>query len=286
MVCLLVWILASQMNNKRMTIISTYTGMTLVRVDQGSFEMGSPDWLGNDDEHPRHLSRIEEFYVGQHEVTQGEYAKVMGTNPSNFKTDPNHPVDGVEWLEALEFCNQLSEREGLDSYYSINEVREKFPSNIGGLEFLFLSDKSSVIIPDHSGDGYRLLTEAEWEYACRAGNAGMYCFGDSKAKLDDYAWFAENSGSKTHAVGLKLPNAWGLYDMHGNVSEWCWDEPVSSPERARFLTRSYRGGSWKDNADLLRSAARRWDVIDSLLTETRGFRVARTVRRRRAGGGS
>ena len=198
-------------------------GMTLRLVPTGKFVMGSAH--GYNDERPAHLVTLSQpFYLSVHEVTQAQFAKVMGTNPSHVR-GPRRPVHEVTWHEAREFCRRLSLREG------------------------------SV---------YRLPTEAEWEHACRAGGTTKYCFGDSSARLADYAWFARNNAEGPHAVGQRKPNAWGLHDMHGNVWEWCgdWFGPYSAEAQtdpagpAGGLRRVIRGGPWAAPPDACRSAYR------------------------------
>ena len=187
---------------------------------------------------------------------------MIGENPSQFKGDARRPVEGVTWFEAIDFCNRLSEQEGLRLYY---EVQGEEVRNVGG-------------------EGYRLPTEAEWEYACRAGSETTFCFGHDAKQLGQYAWFKENSQDMTHPVGEKKPNAWGLYDMHGNVWEWCWDwwygeYPTSPPENpmgpAAGSLRVFRGGCWLNDAGSCRSACRSRGSPtspDGYL----GFRVARS----------
>ncbi len=145
------------------------------------------------------------FSIGVYEVTQEQYAAVMGSNPSRFR-GANNPVEQVDWYDAVAYCAKLS----------------SLPAEVA------------------AGRVYRLPTEAEWDYAGRAGTATKYSFGNDEKDLGKYAWFKENSGGTTHAVGEKLPNGWGLYDMHGNVSEWCSDVDGS--------LRKLRGGSWSSAA--------------------------------------
>ena len=179
-------------------------GIKFALIPSGTFQMGSTD-ADKDaelDEKPRHEVRITRpFYLGVHEVTQGQYRAVMGENPSHFKRSDDLPVEEVSWLDAVRFCNKLSEREGRTPYYLIED--------------------DDVTIA--GGDGYRLPTEAEWEYACRAGTTTRFSFGDDENALGRYAWYLANSKYHTHPVGTKQPNAFGLYNMHGNVREWCWD---------------------------------------------------------------
>ena len=165
-------------------------GMKLRLIPAGEFMMGSPGTeSGREDDETQHrVSITKPFYLGVTEVTQEQYQKVMGTNPSYFK-GPQNPVETVSWADAVEFCRKLS----------------------------------AMPAEKTAGHVYRLPTEAEWEYACRAGTTTAYSFGDDASRLGDYGWFGGNSDSKTHQVGEKKPNAWGLYDMHGGVYEWCQD---------------------------------------------------------------
>jgi formylglycine-generating enzyme required for sulfatase activity len=241
-------------------MLTNSIGMQLTLIPAGEFRMGSMDSWGGEP-HPVRLTKP--FYLGVCPVTQQQYEDVMGTNPSHFRGDRLRPVERVSWIDAVEFCNRLSDREGRGLYYRI--------------------DEQGVTI--RGGDGYRLPTEAEWEYACRAGTTSEYSFGDDSALLPEYAWFDGNSGGQTQPIAAKKPNRWGLYDMHGNVWEWCQDwydadyyrrSPVEdAPGPDSGSCRVLRGGSWYYQPEYCRSAAcggglpgYRYDFI--------GFRAART----------
>jgi formylglycine-generating enzyme required for sulfatase activity len=230
------------------TAITNSIGMKFVLIQAGEFQMGSPDNEKDrqSDEGPQHKVKITKpFYMQTTEVTQAQWKAVMGNNPSNFKGD-DLPVERVCWEDAQEFIKKLSTKEGLK---------------------------------------YRLPTEAEWEYSCRAGSTTRFCFGDDESKLGDYAWYDKNSGNKTHPVGTKKPNAWGLYDMHGNVWEWCQDwydenyyknSPAEDPQGpANGEFRVLRGGCWYNYVRLCRSAYRLRDV-PSLRFYYDGCRLARS----------
>lgn len=218
--------------------------MQFVWCPPGTFLMGNPESKkdGGDDEIAHKVTLTRGFWIGKYEVTQAQWEAVMGSNPSEFK-NPENPVEKVCCRDAMEFCKELSARkEGLT---------------------------------------YRLPTESEWEYACRAGSTRAFSFGNDETQINDYAWFEKNSGGKTHPVGKKKPNAWGLFDMHGNVWEWCLDfygnypdGPVTDPTGFPSGTsRVNRGGSWNISADLCRSPKRAMDNTNSWIN-TLGFRVA------------
>ena len=230
-------------------------GMEFKLLPGGTFTMG--DAIGDDDETPHQVTLTKAFELGVYEVTQEQYEAVMGRAPSKFK-GPQNPVETVSWDDAVEFCRKLSE--------------------------LPAEKKAGYV--------YRLPTEAEWEYACRAGTTTTYSFGDSDSELGDYAWYDKNSGNTTHPVRQKKPNAWGLYDLHGNVWEWCqdWhgDYPSGSGSRltavrsltdptgaARGSDRVSRGGSWYDYARDSRSANRSRSTPD-YRNFNLGFRVVRS----------
>ncbi|QTA79295.1 Sulfatase-modifying factor enzyme domain-containing protein [Desulfonema limicola] len=172
------------------------------------------------------LAVTRSFYIGIHEVTQRQWESVMGSNPSEFQ-NPDHPVENVSWNDAQDFISRLNKKEN-----------------------------TAV---------YRLPSEAQWEYAARAGSTTDYCFGDGTSLLKQYAWYKDNSGKTTHPVGKLLPNDWGIYDMHGNVYEWCQDLYNSS-------VRVSRGGSWLSSANLCRSSIRSRDAPGNR-SSVLGFRV-------------
>jgi formylglycine-generating enzyme required for sulfatase activity len=224
-------------------------GLRLVLIPAGSFIMGSPEEEAGryPNETPHKVTISKSFYLGQFEVAQDVYEEVMGTNPSSIKGS-QHPVETLSWEDAVTFCEKLSE------------------------------------LPEEKAAGrvYRLPTEAEWEYACQAGGETAYSFGDSAKLLPDHAWFAENSQDKHHPAGEKKPNSWGLYDMHGNVYEWCADwfgdyssgAAIDPTGPSRGSERVIRGGNWVfANESHLRSAKRStYDPTDR--SPLLGFRVA------------
>jgi len=220
--------------------VSTAADDTMILVPGGTFEMGSP--AGRDDERPVRTVRVAPFLMDVCEVTQAQWDRLVLGNPSHFK-GPGRPVEQISWAEAALFCNKRSRAEGLTPCYDEDTARCNFDA-----------------------DGYRLPTEAEWEYACRAGTRTAYFFGDDPADLDRAAWFKDNAAKTTHPVGAKAPNAWGLFDMHGHVAEWCQDFYAEGYGAAGDVTdprgpasgeeRVLRGGSWRSTADACRAAAR------------------------------
>jgi formylglycine-generating enzyme required for sulfatase activity len=174
-----------------------------------------------------------DYWIGKYEVTQREFAAVTGRNPSHFTGDSNRPVEKVTFFDASNYCATVTQRE---------RKAGRLPARYE----------------------YRLPTEAEWEYACRAGSTNLFGFGDDAGVADQYAWTAENCDATTHPVGLKLPNAWGLYDTHGNVWEWCsdWFEPYPAmpltdpvgPATSKY--KLFKGGGWNQDVEYARASSR------------------------------
>ncbi|MGC1723667.1 MAG: SUMF1/EgtB/PvdO family nonheme iron enzyme [Isosphaeraceae bacterium] len=234
-------------------LVTTRVGqIKLKRIPAGTFQMGSPAGEGSEDEHPQHEVRITRpFYLGVTEVSQAQYEAVMGNNPSDFsaagggkdkvagQSTGELPVETVSWLDAVKFCNKLSELEGRRPFYEIAG--------------------ETVRVPDWKASGYRLPTEAEWEYAC----------GGDPANLDEHAWLGGYSGAMPHPAGKKLANRFGLHDMLGNVWEWCWDaydkdyykqsprDDPTGPDAAGAASRVVRGGCWGLIPRYCRSAYRK-----------------------------
>ena len=241
----IVFLMVSPAFGQQPAEITNSIGMKLVLIHSGSFTMGSPvtelDREPFETEHEVKISKS--YYLGAYEVTQDEYKKVIGSNPSEFKGAKN-PVESLSWRDVLAFCKKLSDM-----------PKEKVAER-----------------------EYRLPTEAEWEYACRATGSTAYCFGDNEDLLEEYGWFNENSEEKTHPVGEKKPNRWGLYDMHGNVSEWCQDKykpyskvALTDPRGSKYgLSWVIRGGNWDVNVGDCRSAYRLYSVGDRYIVNS-GF---------------
>lgn len=223
---------------------ATASGVPMVYLPGGRFTMGSSE--GNADEAPPHDVSISALAIDKFPVTQEMYVKVQLPNPSHWQ-GARLPIERVRWRDAQRYCNERSLLENLQPCYD-----EKTP------------DWNC----DFSANGYRLPTEAEWEYAARAGSQTPYDFG-SADKLRQYAWFAENAERRTHPVGQKKPNRWGLYDLYGNVSQWCQDvysptyyqdspaaDPPGPPSPGRAEKRVLRGGNWKSSAEMCRATCR------------------------------
>ena len=225
--------------------------LEMIYIPAGEFMMGSNE---SEYEQPIHKVTLSEFYLGKYPITQAQYQAVMGNNPSYFQSRNkaplskggwgDHPLEGVSWNDAQKFCQKLSEM---------------------------------------TGKKYRLPSESQWEYACRAGSKTRWCFGDDESQLKDYAWYGANSKEQTHPVGEKQANDWGLHDMHGNVWEWCEDNWHKNYKNApndgkpwKGQNRKYtvmRGGSWFDLPDYCRSASRNDYIARVINYDFNGFRV-------------
>jgi len=253
-----------------LTIIKTKLGVEMVRIPGGWFDMGSGD--GEPNERPVHRVWVDAFLIDRTEVTQEQFRRLQIPDPSHFK-DPARPVEQVTMCEVIEFCNERSETEGFRRAYIVDDERGAWRC-------------------DFSADGYRLPTEAEWEYASRAGStADRYYGNDDPRCLRQHAWFTDNSSKRTSPAARKRPNPWGLYDMYGNVAEWCndyyqEDYYARSPQRnprgpssAKLVV--LRGGSWNSPPEHCRSPWRAgesptlYDIC--FAKDTIGFRCVRSV---------
>ncbi len=285
-------------------LVSKTTGMKFVTIPAGSFRMGSSpeevkaylkadpelkrEWFA--DEQPQHLVQMTKtFAMGVYPVTQGEYAKIMGTNPSRFaiidgEETSRFPVESVSWFDAIEFCNKFSEKDGFSPVYNMTHIER----DSGSIQ--------AATVSIAAGNGYRLPTEAEWEYACRAGSTTPFHFGDvlngDRANIDgNYPFGTTAKGrylERTSPVGSYVDsgNKFGLFDMHGNVWEWCFDHYDANAYKNRKETtnnhvvvvpseyRVLRGGSWSLNAWSARSAYRFWFAPVNRYYDI-GFRVVR-----------
>jgi len=253
-------------------------------VDGGSFQMGKNLGTVGSDTTPVHTVTLTGFYMGKYEVTQSEWEEVMGSLPSStsntFVKGPGYPVYFVSWFDALVFCNRLSVMEGLSPAYSISGSTN--PDDWGAVPTNTTWGQWINAVMVSGSNGYRLPTEAQWEYAAKGGNnPGNYSFAGS----DDYkevGWYNENAGSKTHEIGLKLPNGLGFYDMSGNVAEWCWDrygihssaavtDPTEPASVTAGNTRIIRGGGYNSIYKLITER----DSKNPYVRDIYGFRVAR-----------
>ena len=249
--------------------VVTKSGVEMVWLADGEFVMGND--RGNLDEAPAHKVKVSPFLMDKFEVTQEMFAKAQLPNPSHWQ-DAKKPVERIRWRDAKQYCNERSLLEGLKLCYN---------------------EKTPDWDCDYSAGGYRLPTEAEWEYAARGGASGPSTT-NSIDQLHQLAWFAENAGEKTHAVGQKKPNPSGIFDLDGNVSEWCEDvylpdyykqspatDPTGPPSPGKDVLRVMRGGNWKSSADMCRVTYRQGQRTGNtdacFYTDFCGFRCVRRV---------
>lgn len=261
---------AAKTSDATITEFTTASGVEMIFLPAGEFTMGADN--GNSDEAPAHQVKVTAFAMDKFEVTQDLLAKVQLPNPSHWHDNPKKPVERTRWIDAKQYCNERSILEGLKPCYD---------------------EKTPEWDCDYSANGYRLPTEAEWEYACRAGGSGAYDFG-TVDKLRQFSWFAENGDLKTHPVGQKKPNRWGLHDMYGNVSEWCEDvydpafyktspaqDPVGPKYGGKDPQRVMRGGSWKSTPEMCRATFRTGQKTGNtdacFFTDYCGFRCVRRI---------
>ena len=243
--------------------------LNFISIPAGDFRMGSPvSEIGRDTDEVQHMVTLTTgFYLQATEVSQELYEAVLYSNPSDF-SGTGRPVENVSWFDAVTFCNELSQLEGLQQCYQI----------VG-----------STVTWNLNANGYRLPTEAEWEYACRAGSETAFQSGSctqptgSDPVLDEVGWYKMNADEMTHWCGRKRANAWGLFDMHGNIQEWCWDwfGPIAGTDASdpkgpqEGIARVVRGGGWSNSSKHCRSAYRT-GRIPQYRRGDHGFRLAKT----------
>jgi len=272
---------------------ATVSIVETVYVAGGSFDMGMAlgIYSGINDVKPIHKVTLTGFYMGKYEITQEQYKWVIGSNPSSFSSNPaagevqeKRPVETVNWYDAIVFCNRLSIEEGLSPAYSISGSTnpDDWGSVPGSNDGAWTWNAAEIV---SGATGYRLPTEAQWEYAAKGGaSPGNYAFSGSNT-AGDVAWYSDNSGNKTHEVGKKAPNGLGIYDMTGNVFEWCWDwdgswsypssaqtDPVGESSGTR---RIQRGGNFVYSSSSSSSTVHRGFWEPFLRGDKVGFRITR-----------
>jgi formylglycine-generating enzyme len=249
---------------------TTRINIDSVLIPAGTFQMGNTGaFAGLEDEKTTHqVTLTKSFYMGKYEVIQAQWKAIVGTDSSHFIGD-SLPVEEVNFFDIVNFCNKLSDNNGFTKCYTIN---------------------GTEVTCNWNANGWRLPTEAEWEYACKAGTTKDIYSGNITnsgcepidSNLGLIAWYCGNAGEKTHPVGQKQPNSFGLYDMSGNVYEWCWDwygdysnNPVTDPKGPDTGTmRVLRGSSWEHEANVCRSSSRHNHELTHRC-EKAGFRIVR-----------
>jgi formylglycine-generating enzyme required for sulfatase activity len=259
---------SSKTSTPQPKVVTTKSGVEMVSLPGGQFMMGTSQ--GTPEEGPPHWVIVSPFLIDRYLVTHDQFVKAQLPDPSHWQENPKTPVERVRWRDAKAYCNERSRLEGLTPSYN---------------------EKTTEWDCDYAANGYRLPTEAEWEYAARAGSETPYDFGGPD-QLKQYAWFADNAEQKTHPVGQKKPNAWGLYDMYGNVSQWCEDvfsptyykespekDPTGPRDPGHDVKRVMRGGNWKVGADQCRATWRQGERTGNtdacFATDFCGFRCVR-----------
>jgi sulfatase modifying factor 1 len=262
----------------------------LVLVNGGTFKNAKSNYYGKG-------VTVSDFYIGRYDVTQKEWNDVMGNNPSKFKGD-DLPVEMVNWYDSIEYCNKRSLKEGLKPYYNIDKTK-KDPNNLPNPKFGELDPIKWTVTINPKANGYRLPTEAEWEFAASGGQLSRSYTYSGSDDVDEVAWYWKNSGDRnltgfwhwptieqnhdrTHPVGSKKPNELGLYDMSGNVRQWCWDwhgdletkltDPKGSPSG---FGRVWKGGGWM-GAEFACETAHRGFLAANGAGPDQGFRVCRS----------
>jgi len=229
----------------------------LILVKGGNFLMGNDKEFSDENTTPVHKVTLNSFYIGKYPVTQREYSDITGHNPSSNQSD-NHPVETVSWFDAVIYCNKKSKKEGFVKYYKITKAVKNTSGSV-----------IKAIVSIRGGCGYRLPTEAEWEYAANGGKEKRAFKYSGANNLDTVAWYAGNSKEQTHCVGKKRPNKLGIYDMSGNVFEWCWD-PLGGKKRI------VRGGSCLNPSTLCQITYRESELPKNVCIDV-GFRLARKI---------
>jgi len=256
----------------------------MILVEGGTFTMGDHFSEGNSNELPLHSVTVSDYFIGTTEVTQDEWDNYMPADSYDHGSGANYPVYYVSWYEIIKFCNLRSMNEELTPCYSISGSTD--PAVWGSVPASSPSSWDAAIC-NWSANGYRMPTEAEWEYAARGGiyNADNYRYSGclNEDDLTDYAWYVVNSEGSSHPVGTKLPNQLGIFDMSGNEYEWCWDwfgsytsdaqDNPTGPATGTY--RIFRGGHWGNNASSCR-VAYRYSYYPYYGDYRIGFRLART----------